>query len=179
MKLQVTIYSIVDDWYGITYNNTFGYVYSQYNAYIAAGAAGIDGNHSAAGQCTANTLNFREYPNTSCNVIKVRKNDTFSIIGECNGWYFILHNGITGYVLSDYVEVIDSGDLSPIKVGEDWQSVVTTTQAAVNFRMGPSVAFSIICKLEANTQVTVLAYFSSEWCMVLYKGAIGFVSSSI
>ena len=49
---------------------------------------------------------------------KFRKNDTFSIIGECNGWYFILHNGITGYVLSDYVEVIDSGDLSPIKVGE-------------------------------------------------------------
>lgn len=177
-EAQVTIYSIVDDWYGITYNNTFGYVYSQYVTLTSQQEPQeLTGITLPQGKCTANTLNFREYPNTSCNVIsKFGKNDTFSIIGECNGWYFILHNGITGYVLSDYVEVIDSGDLSPIKVGEDWQSVVTTTQAAVNFRMGPSVAFSIICKLEANTQVTVLAYFSSEWCMVLYKGAIGFVS---
>jgi hypothetical protein len=53
---------------------------------------------------TANTVNVREEPSTSSDVLgKVEKGETFTELDDLDGWFAISYDGQTGYVNADYV----------------------------------------------------------------------------
>jgi hypothetical protein len=53
---------------------------------------------------TAKTVNVREEPNTSSDVLgKVKRDETYTELDDLDGWFAISYNGQTGYVKADYV----------------------------------------------------------------------------
>lgn len=53
-----------------------------------------------------------------------------------------------------------------------------TTAAALNFRSGPSTAYSSLGKIPYGTIVTLVSRYSNSWYRVLYNGTSGYVATS-
>lgn len=86
-------------WYQVSVNGQTGYVSS---AYLDTDAA----NKIQTGKITAGSLNIRETNDSGSKSLgTVTEGTSVTIIESSAGWHKIVHNGITGWVSGDYVEV--------------------------------------------------------------------------
>ncbi len=114
----VEILEMLNGWYKIKYNNSIGYVSSQYISITATetpdnNTSNNSNNNSSTttqtiiGKVTASSsLNVRSGAGTNYSIIgSLKTNDTVEILETLNGWYKIKFNNTTGYVSSQYIKV--------------------------------------------------------------------------
>jgi cell wall-associated NlpC family hydrolase len=93
----LTVTGVDNGWYKVSYNDTVGYVLSDYVTLGGSTSTGVLNTDGAP-------LNLRSGPGTGYDkVATIPAGATLTITGSENGWYKTSYNGVTGYVLSDYV----------------------------------------------------------------------------
>lgn len=188
-------------WYQISHNGTKGYVYSDYVKEIQ-GSAGDSGNNSGnSGSSSDNNaftgktgqvinvstgLRMRSGAGTNYEVVGwLYDGDTFEILGKENSWYKINKNGVTAYIHSDYVKVIEGGNQSGSDSGSNGSnSGVETSQSSkgtvinapngLRVREGAGTNYSVVGWLYNNDEVKIIQK-SGQWYKIQAKGIEGYV----
>ncbi len=130
---------------------------------------------------TAANVNFRTGPSAYYGKIAyIPAGTKVELISRfTSGWYVVRHQGNVGYISSSYLKNYQSGQapvpVEPLKDPVVRPHIVTTR---VNFRTGPSTAYSIIGKLEIGQTVNYLDSAGNGWYKVSNAGRIGYVSAS-
>lgn len=109
---KVTLLSLSNGWYNISYDGKTGYVSAEYidvsDTDPTPSGGGSTGD-TKTGYVNASSLNVRTGPGTNFDRIGLLySGDTVSITGETNGWYQIDYRGQVGYVSGDYISVAGS-----------------------------------------------------------------------
>jgi len=91
------------DWYKVNFHGTVGYVSTEFLRDVLTAE-----NFNAQGKITGNRVNMRTRPTTSSGLLGTYPQDTVMIvIGINNGWYKVRYDGKTGYVRSDFMDIIE------------------------------------------------------------------------
>lgn len=119
------------------------------------------------------SLNVRSGPSTSYSKIGyIKAGSPIQYISATNGWYKIKYNGITGWVIGNYVTV---GNTSSTGTNYNTNTTLKYTTATLNIRSNPSTSSSRIGSIAQGKQVTCLGS-SNGWYKVNYNGIVGWVS---
>ena len=181
-KAGLTIYSAdaKTGWYKVKVHATGkeGYISPNYVKIVSKVEGASSGSTTAtAGEITANSVNLRSGPGTNYTKIdKLQKMDDLTILEKSGDWYKVTAIAIkkTGYVYASFVKVTSTsptatpGPTTPtpvpttIPVGTQ---VGKLNASGVNFRTGPSTAYSSMGKLAKDTAVTVTGK-SGDWYQV-------------
>ena len=193
----VEILETLNGWYKIKYNNSVGYVSSQYvsittsapNTGISSDSTtGSDSNNSSndnssttqtkTGKVTASSsLNVRSSASTSSSIIgSLKTNDTVEILETLNGWYKIKYNNTIGYVSSQYISVSTSSGSSSNPETTQTKTGTVTASSSLNVRSSASVSSSIIGSLNSKATVEILETLNG-WYKIKYNNSVGYVSS--
>ena len=193
----VEILETLNGWYKIKYNNSVGYVSSQYvsittsapNTGISSDSTtGSDSNNSSndnssttqtkTGKVTASSsLNVRSSASTSSSIIgSLKTNDTVEILETLNGWYKIKYNNTIGYVSSQYISVSTSSGSSSNPETTHTKTGTVTASSSLNVRSSASVSSSIIGSLNSKATVEILETLNG-WYKIKYNNSVGYVSS--
>lgn len=98
----ITIKAGSGDFYQITSGDLSGFVHKDY---ITIGATAGETVTRATVVCNS-TLNLRSAPSTEGSVIKAMPNGTpVGVIENQGKWYYVIVDGVTGYAISDYVQL--------------------------------------------------------------------------
>jgi len=91
------------EWYRVNFHGQTGYVSTKYLKDVLTAE-----NFNAQGRITGDRVNIRMRPNTTSDVLGTYPSGTvMTVIGINTGWYKVTHNGLTGYVRSDFMDVIE------------------------------------------------------------------------
>lgn len=97
-----------DTWYHINCNGTIGYVAAMYITDVVTAE-----NFNAVGSLTGSDIRMRSEPSTAGSILGTYSDGiVMSVIGINNGWYKVEHAGNTGYIRSDFINIINSGSVS-------------------------------------------------------------------
>jgi cell wall-associated NlpC family hydrolase len=156
-------------WYKVNWKGTVGYMSADYLSVSVTAEANL-------GTATLNTdgapLNLRAGPGTGYDKVTTIPTDaTLTITGISDGWYHTSYNGVTGYVLSDYVTLGGSAS-STTSTG-----VVNTGGASLNLRSGPGTSYSKVATIPASATLTITGS-ENGWYKTSYNGVTGYVLSS-
>jgi uncharacterized protein YgiM (DUF1202 family) len=168
-----------DAWYKISYNGTVGYVFSQYLTDVSQVK-----DFTASGKVNDSGVRYRSGPSTGSSILgSLNSGAEISVTGIDNGWYKIVYNGTSGYMRSDYIDIIETSSQSA-SLGStsadtsDSNSEAGTVNADyVRFRKGPSLDSAIIRTLNSGTKVDVLSE-TTGWYKIVYSGTTGYMSST-
>jgi len=181
---EVTLYSLLNGWYEVDYNGKRGYLYAHYvkvTSNTINNSANSNSDSTAAntaltlatGKATGR-LNFRSTADTGAKVISTfNAGNTFQILGQSGDWYYVLHNGVTGFVFKAYASVVSSGTagISTVSAAQTAKSAVTT--ASVNLRTGAGETSNVVQLLSKGTNATV--YLSTGgWYLLSCGGKLGY-----
>ncbi len=121
---------------------------------------------------TTTSVNFRSGPSTAHSVIRTLSAGTkVELLAKYSStWYKVSLSGTVGYVSARYLTRLTTS------IPATATTYLTTT--SVNFRTGPSTAYSIIRKLTAGTSVTLISKYSSTWYKVSVAGTTGYLSAA-
>jgi cell wall-associated NlpC family hydrolase len=158
-------------WYKVSWKGTVGYMSADYLSVSLKADADL-------GSATLNTdgapLNLRSGPGTSYDkVTTIPANATLTITGMDNGWYKTTYNGVTGYVLSDYVTLSGS---SVTAASATSTGVLNTDGAPLNLRSGPGTSYDKVATIPANATLTITGS-ENGWYKTSYNGVTGYVLS--
>jgi uncharacterized protein YgiM (DUF1202 family) len=93
-----------DEWFQINFNGVKGYAKSEYFRDILTAE-----NFNATGKLTGDSVFIRKGPSTEYDVLGYYDaGASVSVIGINNGWYKVRQDGLTGYIRSDYMEIVSS-----------------------------------------------------------------------
>ena len=125
---------------------------------------------------TTTYLNFRTGPSTSNSVISVLSpGTTVTRTGSTRGsWAQVTVNGRTGWVSTSFLT--SSGSTAPAPSTGSAGTAQTTS--GLNFRTGPSTAYSVISVLARGATVTKTGSTTAYWTQVTVNGRTGWVSTS-
>lgn len=171
---KVSIVEISSGWYKISFNNSTGWISSDYVKLDSAGSV------TSTGTVNADALNVRAGASTSNKIIGSLYNGAkVEIISTANGWHQIKYNDGTGYVSSDFITV-NSTATPPTDSGssDNNTSVINTgtvTADTLNVRSGASTSHSIIGTLKASSKVEITET-SNGWHKIKYNNTQGYVS---
>ncbi|HHD2752993.1 TPA: SH3 domain-containing protein [Clostridium perfringens] len=175
-----------DGWYNITFSgNKEGYVSKKYISLESDSTTEnpekppVSVNKQGIVKVNS-TLNMRSGPGSNYNVIgTLRNNDKVEIIKEVNGWYEIKFNGKSGYVSSQYVNIVEEGsnEENPVEppVSGNKQGIVKVN-STLNMRSGPGSNYGVIGTLHNNDKVEIIREVSG-WYEIKFNGKSGYVSS--
>jgi len=190
------------EWYKIRAGNLEGYVHSDYvvleNGQQPPNSSG-DGhgqqppppvdppippsNEKKYAVVTASALNVRSGPSTKNHRIgMVVRGNKLTVLEKAGEWYKIEYNGLTGYVLGDYIQLKDTNTQLPSggntqPPGNNSGSVIAkgvVTAGTLNVRSGAGTGFNIIGKLASNAAVDILEKVGS-WYKIKYGNTVGYV----
>jgi len=119
------------EWYHVNFHGSIGFVSTEYLRDIL-----VAENFNAQGCITGDKVNVRSKPNTSSDILGVFSNGTvMTVIGINSGWYKVRHNGITGYVRSDFMNIIE-GQRAAATVS---RASVTSPAPQANLTLGQQI----------------------------------------
>ncbi len=176
-------------WVQVKYNNQTGWIITDYIKIIGTttpttpSKPNIDiqtKNLSGTYQATAN-VSFRKGAGTSYDrycVVPCGTKVEVSAITTDGEWIKATYNKQTGWIKSDYLTKISSGNTEGTGSTTKPTSDVFYTTANINFRVGASTTSSKIGQIPIDTKVTVVDYNSDKsWVKVTYSGKTGWVST--
>jgi len=114
-----------NEWYKVNFHGLTGYVSIEYLRDIL-----VAENFNAQGRLNGDHVNLRTKPERgSSSLGRFSNGTTMTIIGINNGWYKVKHLGQTGYVRSDFMDVISgqkaastshasNGTMTDLQVGQ-------------------------------------------------------------
>ena len=170
----VTLYSLNNGWYEAEYNGMRGYLYAAYVRIESVPEQNDGTPPSPAMGVTTGRLNFRTSASMEAEIIELLPSGTvMSVLGECQEWYYVYCNGLTGYVNKAYMQITASGTIGIAPVDGSQSMLAVNCSAKVNLRTGPGTSYSIIRLLPAGTSVEYF-YTVNGWCLVRHNGDWGF-----
>ncbi|WP_455013088.1 D-alanyl-D-alanine carboxypeptidase family protein, partial [Hominenteromicrobium sp.] len=97
-----------------------------------------------------------------------------------SGWYRVQYGSYTGYMSSDYIDVLGAVEETPTTPSPEpdadtrWNG---RTTAFVNLRSGPSTGYRIYLTVPLGDAITILDRSNSGWYRVQYGSYTGYMSS--
>lgn len=178
---EVQVYEVKNGWCKIKYNNSHGYVSSDYVKITS------DTNSEASTSVkytgvTTDGLNVRKGASTSYDKIGyLSKGAKVDIISKLdNGWYKIKYENTYGYVCGDYVT-----NVKPVQANSSDENKVTYTAIVnvaqndtLNVRSGAGVSYGILGTLTKGTKVEIIEKMSNGWSKIKYNSTYGYVNTS-
>lgn len=185
-------------WTLIKYNNTVGYVSSNYLKNITATNKPPQDNNQNNNnsfklmECSTASLNVRKGPSTSDSIIgKVYKTDrVYVAYTTSNGWSRIKYGSGYGYVSSQYLKDVKDNNNGNNNSGNNnnnnnnnnsgSNNVNATMQCNVtslNIRKGPTPNDPIVGSLKYKDKVNVVANLSNGWSKISFNGGYAYVST--
>ena len=165
--------SASNGWYKIKYNGITGWVISTYVSFGSSNTNNNNTNKTVKTVTIKENLNMRSGPSTSYSKVSyIKKNTVVTSTEQSNGWYKIKYNGISGWVIGNYVTV---GNTSTTGTNYNTNTTLKYTTATLNIRSNPSTSSSKIGSIAQGRQVTCLGS-SNGWYKVNYNGIVGWVS---
>lgn len=128
-------------------------------------------------------LNVRSGPGTNYEKItQVHSEEKYPIIQQKNGWVEIeLPNG-SGWVISDYITIIEQKNEHNISSDENEQTKdkdkIIVSNDNTHIRSGPSTTEEIIDYVDKGTELSVLSE-NDEWYEVMFKDQRGYVFKTL
>lgn len=120
-----------NEWYYVNFHGQTGYVSVQFLRDILTAE-----NFNAQGRITGDSVRIRSRPNTSSDVLASFPDGTvMTVIGINTGWYKVSHNGHTGYVRSDFMDII-AGQRAASAVP---RAAVTSPAPPANLTLGQQI----------------------------------------
>ena len=125
------------EWYKVNFHGSVGYVSAPLLRDVLTAE-----NFNAQGKITGDRVNIRTKPNTSSDVLASYSQGTvMTVIGINNGWYKVRHDGYTGYIRSDLMEIIGgyraaSASSRPVLASPAPAANLTLGQQIVEFALG-------------------------------------------
>ena len=180
-------------WYAVrTSSNTFGYCSGDYLR-VTLGTSPApqpeptpqpsepDTATPWNGRTTA-FVNLRSGPSTGYRIyLTVPLGDAITILDRSNaGWYRVQYGSYTGYMSSDYIDVLGAVEETPTTPSSEpdadtrWNG---RTTAFVNLRSGPSTGYRIYLTVPLGDAITILDRSNSGWYRVQYGSYTGYMSS--
>jgi len=102
----MSILGINEGWYKVQHGGHTGYIRSDFMNIVSRSATATSAGSNAQGSISGSNVNMRSEPNVSSNILSTHRLGTImNIVGESNGWYRVQHNGNTGYVRADLMQV--------------------------------------------------------------------------
>lgn len=117
------------EWFNVTYDGQTGYMSAQYIEISKE-----DEDSSVAGKITGSNVRFRTSPSASddSNIIaSLSKGEYVEVLSVNNGWYKAIYNETTGYINSDYVDIVieqDSVEVVALAAGGDASAASSDVQ---------------------------------------------------
>ncbi|MCF0120367.1 MAG: SH3 domain-containing protein [Oscillospiraceae bacterium] len=100
-------------WYRVNYDGTEGYVARRYLTDVSE-----SGFFLVMGEVTGNNVRVRREATTESEIITQYSSGEFlTVIGIEDGWYRVRANGETGYMRSDYVDIVSEFDPTLLEEG--------------------------------------------------------------
>ena len=130
-------------------------------------------------------LNLRTYADTNSKVLAVIPNRTQIIVtGRNSVWSEVIYNGISGYVMTGYIDFGASQAVStptptprPVPTEQVYLTArIATNGSKLNLRSGPSMGDNIITSIDNGTYVTV-AEKGASWSLIIAGSYTGWVQS--
>ena len=180
-------------WYAVrTSSNTFGYCSGDYLR-VTLGTSPApqpeptlqpsepDTATRWNGRTTA-FVNLRSGPSTGYRIyLTVPLGDAITILDRSNsGWYRVQYGSYTGYMSSDYIDVLGAVEETPTTPSPEpdtethWNG---RTTAFVNLRSGPSTGYHVYLTVPLGDAITILDRSNSGWYRVQYGSYTGYMSS--
>jgi len=123
------------EWYNVNFHGKVGYVSVEYLKDILTAE-----NFNAQGRLTGDKVNIREKPKTSSDILGTySKNTTMTVIGINSGWYKVKHDGHTGYIRSDFMEIISGHKPSAASSTRSSPASPTSPAPPANLTLGEKI----------------------------------------
>ena len=177
-------------WYAVrTSSNTFGYCSGDYLR-VTLGTSPApqpeptpqpsepDTATRWNGRTTA-FVNLRSGPSTGYRIyLTVPLGDAITILDRSNsGWYRVQYGSYTGYMSSDYIDVLGAVQDTPPSEEDTATRWNGRTTAFVNLRSGPSTGYRIYLTVPLGDAITILDRSNAGWYRVQYGSSTGYMSS--
>ena len=177
-------------WYAVrTSSNTFGYCSGDYLR-VTLGTSPApqpeptpqpsepDTATRWNGRTTA-FVNLRSGPSTGYRIyLTVPLGDAITILDRSNsGWYRVQYGSYTGYMSSDYIDVLGAVQDAPPAEEDTATRWNGRTTAFVNLRSGPSTGYRIYLTVPLGDAITILDRSNSGWYRVQSGSYTGYMSS--
>jgi len=112
------------EWYNVNFHGATGYVSAPLLRDVLTAE-----NFNAIGKLTGDRVNIRSKPNTSSEIVGTyKKNTEMTVIGINSGWYKVKHDGKTGYVRSDFMDIINGHRASSASSSSSKSSTPSSTR---------------------------------------------------
>lgn len=191
----VAIVGTVGEWYKIKFNDSYGYVHSDY---ILVNGTSNDNNsgNNAGGDDTiretgyvydlgGSTLRVRKAPNTNSEVLgSLYEGSSVNIVGEEGNWYRISYNNSVAYVSKDYITLEKVSDGNDSGNGDNLPEQVIATKGIVinvegsNLRVRKEASLdSFVIGYLLNDTVVEIQERIGDWYKIVFKDSVGYVSA--
>jgi len=114
----MTILGINEGWFKVQHNGVTAYVRSDFMSKTSSstppsGSTGGNSTSSAPansrGRIIGSHVNLRASASTTSAVLTtVRRGSVMNVLGRSDGWTNVSHNGTTGFIRSDLIEIVDA-----------------------------------------------------------------------
>lgn len=176
---QVNVLGIENGWYHISWNDSKGYVLSDYLS-LSDGAS-VSAETTNATVTGGTTINVRTGPGTGYSrLTMVGTGKRVTVLGKSGDWYHISFDGKTGYILTDYL--IEDGSSAPTPSSSATSVPVASASAnatvkggsSVNVRTGPGKSYSRVTTVGTGKRVELLGS-ESGWYKITFDGKTGYI----
>ena len=123
-------------------------------------------------------VNIRDAASTDGNVVEMLEFGTeLKRTGTEGDWSAVEHNGVTGYVKSEYLSTeVPQQDTSAPSLSE---GSTVTLNGTINIRESMSETSTKVAVGYAGDQVTVVMSYAEGWTKVNYKDTIGYIKTEL
>lgn len=124
-------------------------------------------------------VNVRSGPGVNYSVVAcLPRNAAITVTDRSNGdWYAISYNGITGFMSSRYINIVEEGTPAPSPDSNvSGGSTGYITAMYVRFRSGPTSASSILGEYNTGKEVQIIGW-ENGWARCVINGQTGYVYS--
>lgn len=131
------------------------------------------------GTTTDDKVNLRRGPGTGHSVLaKLPSGTKLEVVGQQGGWFKVVTSkGTVGWVTDDFLKI--GGASAPAAAKPSGPVVASVGASRVNLRQGPSTRYGSFGRMNAGTQLTVLAR-NGEWFKVRSpRGTVGWVAQDL
>ena len=126
------------------------------------------------GDTNGGGLNLRKEASTTAGVQEVLDEGSFLLVEEkLDGWYKVVHDGVAGYVCSDYVDFSETLD-------GDFDFTASTNGTSVNIRKSASTDAGVVKVLYDSGSKLCILGVSGNWLHVQDEGGTeGYIRSDL
>ncbi len=200
---QVTVLNVQESWACVQYLGLQGWVMRSFLSMDAAEntlepSATIADSDYAFVKTPSGSLNLREKASTKSSVlVTIPRLTQLQVTNRANGWAQVTYQGITGWVMEDYLsfeqiatptpsateDIATSTDLTPAPMATATPAAVSGSEAFVrtgggslNLRKQAQSGSEILLRIPEYAVVHVLAW-GNTWTCIQYENAIGYVQT--